>query len=396
LEKELVPQIKIEDSDDMQDGSSEIPVEMINVLRKRTFNPELRKLVNQISTHDEPESTGEDKESDITAFNSKKELILSLHKLFYMVKFADDSAFYKNSPDFFDKIYNDNDIDFDSFFLDLTDKQLTESFSCNYALLTYDFNRKCYIVKRNKIPDLNIENIVIGLQDKLYKDLRKNQKGIVLNPAEIENDPFLKKKFQSDSGNNVANSLYFIFTGNLTQELHARISTESHEDNQTIYPLPILLMSLENDKYETVQLFSRLTQMLAIPLYLLENPEARGYETSYNTDFSQIISLLDSFMQMSKNYNGTCFIVKLTSFSNQNILLMKYLYTKICNLLTDDSFVIRMSIDRILIVVRDREVGLIRNVINEYGSLLEESLSLNVFPSKENESVESLLLNIYF
>ena len=211
----------------------------------------------------------------------------------------------------------------------LITSELNNMLYSNFAILTYDLEKKCYAPRLNTITDLESENLVISTRDRLYREIRHDNYGIMLKASKIHEDPVLKKKFSSDRK---IYPLYFISLDRLTSRLHSTLNIGNNQASPYA-PESILLLQLDNNTpvKNKVKLYQSLKQWLSVPFYLYNNNNIKKFNSLTYENWSRLYSYLDYLISIfSHVHNGIGIIAKIKNHKNNELVyLTRYLTAKL-------------------------------------------------------------------
>ena len=218
--------------------------QQLNFLRDRTFNPELRKLVDRIRVN-EPSSGQTEIAADANIDEvTDEELHLYLYRLFYKARNVHDNLEMNISFDPFKEIDNSSTADIKgSIARHFTGMMRHLSFS-PFALLSYDMTAKGYIPKIHDLEGFDLDNIVISLNDGLFQKILTARDGILIDPIAIREDTYLGKIFSMpDDGE--SRSLYFIMLNNIVDEMVKELSDDGATSFASFLPSALLMIVIQ-------------------------------------------------------------------------------------------------------------------------------------------------------
>ncbi|MCP4129624.1 MAG: hypothetical protein GY754_01290 [bacterium] len=388
------------------------PKEEVNLLRKRTFNVELRQLVGRISNNEgqnpedevvpeeplshEPgllDESPEFLEKDIRNIDSLSadELLLKFHQLFYKVKQLDKIK--DINPSFNPFEIDQKGRDFEEALIDYIRIEMKAISFPAFAILSYSMEQKCYRPIFNSLKGINTENITISLRDGIYQHIEKNPYGYVLEESMIENNVYLKKKFLS-SREQSKNSLYLLHVNKTTTNLHSELNSGQLEDSFSIFPSPIMIIQLEKEgEFNRERAFRLLEERFSVPFFILAEYENAGFGQGGFDDFDNIVLFFDYAFEISKWINNEIgILIQTTKYHNKEVLLlMRYMYTKLSVLIPSDSFVIRVTKERFIVLTKNSMVELVRDMVEEFNTFFGHTFDLNTFSINDINRLEALL-----
>jgi len=405
LEPEKKPETSAEQNQDFN------PEQHINILRKRTFNEELRGLVTRVTGNesidvglsgDEPRGhqmfglqeekrTGID---DVDNLNANQ-LLHSFHRLFYkvrnMVELKDsNSSFDPFQIEYSEGRFNDSLVNY------IVD-ELKHSLLKGFALLEFDLEKKCYLPVNNRIPGLSDNEITIGINDNFLSSILSDRKGLILNSLDIGEDGYLRERFLPFLNGDNNFFLYFVSQKYISEKLFNELSVQTENKQRESIPAPIIIIHGEGITHSESDIFSLLEKRFAIPFLLLKD---NGYNdiSMKGTDSLNLLFLkLEYFCNKAVDTGlTTCVIISAPGMHDiQSIMVMKYLFSKIKSLLSDESIIIRISMDRIFIFVKNIMLENIKNFIDETNSLFENILTYEDLMISKNDGFQVILNRIF-
>jgi hypothetical protein len=332
----------------------------VNILREKTFNKNLKNLVNRIKDNELIQ------EHDNIDNLSENELIVELHKLFYKTKNL-------SSIDNINNEFNLSRIDeksLDEFIIDKITSKLNKFEISSFAILPYQINKKSFSPSFSTFSNIKSEDIVISLRDKLYNEIDKKNHGVLLTPKEITEDPFYSKKFSTHGKSDYF--LYFIFINRLTEKIYFDIDRDLEESWNNKSPSPILMLMISEDKRKnTDKIYSFLNEKLPLHLFLLNDNSYINYSTNDFKDISNIMLITDYFLHLFfKDENDFGILISCKNCEAiEPLLLIKYLHARIKSILKNDSYLIRLRADRLFILTDEKNREEIAEIVTEYNSV---------------------------
>ncbi len=343
------------------DGETPAQPQERNLLREKTFNSELNQLVNKIFTN---EKINEDpvefhEEIDLT---EKNNLLLKCEELIYRLKYLDEyntaSSFY-NPFDTDMNVYDDID--------DTADYIKTGLLQCGYQeyqILKYNFNDKAYRSDINMLEESFSTDMYFSINDPVIKRIRNNAEGFILKPDLIVSDPFFEKKFINTGTNTLNRDSFYIVK--ISALFNNSVNMEKLEDKISKFEeflSPILLVKLNgNGDHKPDEVFSSIKMKATIPmmLYFLKN---RIKFNITNSKYEDTLLMIELFIKSSINTRIKSYIITLNDYSvKDNLFIFKFFMSRIKKILNDDSLILRISINR-AIIVTSSDLGVINTLI---------------------------------
>ncbi|MFC1670458.1 hypothetical protein ACFL20_08690 [Spirochaetota bacterium] len=377
----------IKDDDDIDIYKNDI-----NIMREKTFNEDLRKLVSKVT---KTEDTGSQENiphySDALEKISEQNLLLKLHQLYYEVKN------FKNLKDVnasFEPFCIDGSFDnFQNFIRSYIDGEFKKLSLPQYSILTYNFDKKCFLPELSTIEKIDNTDIYFGINDNLIKEIHNSYNGYFLKRDLIKNDKFLNKRFSEVIDDNF-DSFYFIHISNLInvpiEDLNRNL------ENSYYIPNTSILMVKVNKDVDKAKIYGSLVKRLALVMMFVEENLIIRYDSD-SPDYNRLIYLFEYLFQVYPSINGkSCVLIKLdNNYSREIILTLKYIYAKIFSFTAKDSIILRLKQDVIFLITNDSKIRLIEDLISEYNSLYDNSFNIEVIPFDESLSFNSIIQKIY-
>lgn len=341
-------EIEIVSVNDLDGEAPALPQER-NLLREKTFNSELNQLVNKIFTN---EKINEDpleftEEIDLT---EKNNLLFKCEELVYRLKHLDE---YNTASSFYNPF--DTDIDVYDDIDDTADYIKAGLLQCGYReyqVLKYNFNDKAYRSDINMLEESFSADVYFSINDPVIKRIRNNTEGFILKPELIASDPFFSKKFNNDNSDSLNPGTFYIVK--ISSLFNDPINMKKLEDKISKFEdflSPLLLIKLNgNGDYKPDEVFSSLKMTAAIPmmLYFLKN---RIKFNITNSKYEDTLLMIELFIKSSINTGIKSYIITLNDYSvKNNLFIFKFFMSRVKKILTRDSLILRISINRAIIV----------------------------------------------
>ena len=359
----------------------------INIIRQRTFNKELRELLAKIRSN---ESQRNDKAINMDEI-SEEELIKRFHILFYrsvnLIGLSDINSNLNPYllPNYFFKDNLEQNILYEMQNLSLPE----------YAILSYNLEKKCYIPVYCYIDDIIEDNIAIDICEELYTQILDSKYGIILNYQSINNNIFLKKRFSSNCQNDSQYLLYFVSFKNIFSNLLSEMNLIGIENIRNIHLSQILMIRIKDGMGENIveSIYNKIIDKLIIHFLLLEK---RVFGQILKVDYENIYSLfniLEFFIRIfSKFYDGVGYIIKCKNyFKKENLFIFQYLLLKFKNTLSAKSIISQLANDKFLILTKESEGEIVEQIVKEFNNYNNNILRIKAFNSIANNNHNSLL-----
>ncbi len=352
----------------------------VNLIRNRTFNDELRSLVNKVSSHEKkpPEKAGK---------QTRKELIKSFHKLFYELKYLDD--------------YNIIESDFNPFLVDgysdfnagvYIGEYLKKAGFSEFAVFEYQIENECFEVSITSFNEKTASSMVIGFADNLFQNIISAENGFLLNREEIKIDKFLARKFLQPVENNESAGLYFISFSFLNGKVQSRFCSQ----NSTPICTPILMIKLNagTGSGDLMKIRMDLEKNLSLPSFIYSD---MATDQLVWPSFQNLLYYIDYFQFFfTLRGGGSAYIINTNKFIHREILVsMKYLYSKFYKTLCNESVIFRISVNRIMIFTLNSMIPVLDKIMNEWNILYNNAFITETKTIQEIEESDLILKDFF-
>jgi len=372
----------------------------LNILRERTFNPELRQLVDRIRIN-EP-SSGQAEYSAITNVDelSYEELNLQLYRLYYKARNIQDNLDMNISFDPFKEIDNFPAADIrSSIAAQFTGMMRHLSFT-PFALFSYDMTVKGYIPKIHNLEGFDVDNIIISLKDGLFQKLLSARDGIMIDSGMLRDDFYMEKIFSlPDDGE--GRSLYFILINNIIEEVVTELSDNDVSNAPSFLPSALLMIVFMEGGVipEPVEIARIARERLSMPLYVLNDKRSYVFSLERFDDLSYTFDILEFFFTLfllKKDRVGISLHVQKTPGTNMQYM-MKYIISKLNNKLCSDSVIINVLKDSLIILTEKPYVKTISGIFEEFNALFNDSFIINEFRASDyidaHDIIQKIIIN---
>ncbi len=375
-------EIKNTSAEDYTDGS-------INLMRNRTFNSELRELVNRIK---ENENSYDDINIDDL---SESEVLYLLHQLFYKTKNLKNLHNINTLYNPFLKEYSSDDFrrDLEKYISEKLERELLTL----YSILTYNISDKCF--SSSSLNNTMNQNIIISLHDNLYGEIVKNRKGFILDNSEILKNPFIRKKFYIENSQDYSKSLFIILLGRITENI--RYEIDRNIKNMPLADLlsPLLIIEFEKDLHSDCEsIYNYLVSELAIPLLNLECYRSVNLTLKQYDNYEEIVDLVENFLNMAlkMRHGAGVYIKSNRHYGKRNLLQLKYLKAKLTKVLPDDSIIIRIGNNKLFIICDKSYIGSINALIDDFNSVYRDYIEISTITRENIREYKSFLIKLCF
>ncbi len=287
-----------------------------NILREKTFNEELRHLVDKVTSHETADRTTED--IDLI---SDDELIRRLHLLFYRSMHLENAgAAHEQLQGVRLAMGRDEDSVINAIHEGLT----ALSFNA-YSLLPFNLEKRCFAPAINTINSLDVYSLFIDIYDGLYTAIVEGGRGIIISPESIRDDAFLRKRFVAKSGT-LEDYLYINSLRNIYRPLLIELhGSGSPDPGFRMSPILIVRLKKSDSSSGAAVLDELISRRLALTFLLYASEELRRIGKSGGNILVHHYRCLEYvYMAFSRMKDGTCFIL---NFREYHLPLGRYLYS---------------------------------------------------------------------
>ncbi len=364
LQKSELLKVTVEDLD----GELSAPQQPVNIMRERTFNPELSSLLNKIYSHEKIPVT-ENTSAEKADPGSKIALLQKCDQLIYTLKHKDEAASSVSEFNPFKLDINVND-DIDDL-NDYIQSGMNQSGFEHFLIMKYNFKDAAFRTDLNRIKESLTSDLFLSIKDPLFGELSENEEGCILNFSSISEDPFMNKKFRSIiAEDNKTKKIYFVRLCSICSDMAESIIINNRMRLFEQYLSPVVAIIIEGDDetYSSAVIFEKLKRNMQIPflLYAMKNG-IRFDITGYS--YEDALLILELFMNSPAGREMTVSILTLKNFSEkENLFILKYLISKIRKRLEENSIFLRISINKSILISSEKERDDIAVMIDEMNS----------------------------
>lgn len=365
--------------------------QQLNLLRERTFNPELRQLVDRVRYNEPAPGLSDDEPERVDAV-SEDELRLRLYRLYYRARVLHDNREMNVAFNPFEAMDSLSPVSLhDSLSVYIMDRMMQMSLS-PFALLSYNIAEKGYVPSVHNLERYHVENIVIGLRDRLFMSILESAEGVIIGADAIRDDPFLEKVFSLREGED-PRALYFIMISCLASGIALEFQDQKRDAIEPFLPSSILMIELplQTEPHNRGSIFTMLRKKLALPFFLLNDNQSLVFMTEGYEDMDYSYHVMDYlFTVFLFTRDSTGISIKLKSKDETNrTFLMKYILSQLSYRLHADSVLLHMIKGHLIVLTREGFVDLIRSLIDEYNRLFNDQFAVVEFkPSEFKDSLE--------
>lgn len=346
------------------DGETIIPDAPVNLLRQKTFNPELSSLLNKIYSHEKID-VADSPVTEVYDPVTKLSLLKKCDDILYRLKHKIDAASVtsKFNPFSLDiNVYDD--IDDLKDYIQVGMRQIGFS---RFAVMKYIFRDSAFRTDLNMINQRLTTDLFFSIKDPLFNELQEKHDGCIIDNQAIIDDPFMNKKLgyliNSESSKR---TIYFIrlcsFFNDQENEL---ICDNISSIEQYLSPILVVIPDDESLAYEPSTFYNRIKTNMIIPfsIYLMKN---RFSFSAAGLTHEDALLMLELLMNSPAGKNMTRTILIFNDYSvKENIFILKYLISRIRKRLEKNSFFMRISIDKSVLIASEEEKKDIISMIDE-------------------------------
>ncbi len=362
--------------------------EGVNLLRQKTFTKELSSLVNRIYSNEtgESESIKEIASLDIA---EKNNLLMEFEKLIYSLKHKEEIAKTESQYNPFNldiDVYDDiDDID------DYLQRGIEQCGFNEFGIFKYILTESSFKFDRGILDDFLKRNCFFGLKDDLFKE-GIPEHGIIIEADSIEKDPFLKKKFSSNSGSEKSNSSFYL---NRVLSYSDKVFIKENNPNlSTIerYTSPLIMIKLPDESnMNAVEVHKIITKYMSIPLavYMGKN---RLIPVINDCSYEDCFHLIELFQKTSPAPELTwCILFGREMFSMESFFMIKYFLSKIKLNAGINSLVMRVALNQIVLALPTKNVDKLKKIIDDFNNRSSNYIDLKYIEDYSSETKNKLL-----
>lgn len=361
-----------------EDGSLSPEIEKI---REKTFDREFKDLVSRVTAH---RPGVRDLQED-----AEKELIKRFHGLFYRAS----GLFW------IEEAYAGAD------HLDFELATLQDSLSLHiygemdalglrhFAVLTYDFQKKSFACHLNHITQLNRDNLVMDIDEPLFRRTLRSRRGIFIDAAAVERDPFLKKRFVSEEKGVLPGVLYLLSLNFLEEDLFRDSGADTPARPPVIPTVLMVLLDAQPDESPRSDLFTRLKRKLAFALALYKNllyPRVADYGTG---TIAGAIGILEYYYTLYyRVLEGCAIFVHYSQRSNpETDFIFTYLNRKIIDSFPGKAAVVGLDKFTFFAFCRSGDFQALKQLVLDYNRETGGSFSCEAWDHRQAFTFNNLL-----
>lgn len=368
----------------ISDYNKQANVELdINLARDRTFNKELSDLVTRIRSNEPQEKTGPKAPKEIT----DDELLRMYHKLYYKAVNVEDIDKINSDLDPFD-LYKESTSDD---LISLINAEMKNLQLPDYAILVYDFEKKCYVSYTNHIIDQPENNLIIDSLEGLYSNIVENNIGIVYDHISIERNLFYKKRFGAKK------SLYFVSFGTFFKDFYKEADLDRKNDFLD-HLLPVLLIHLKENikEHQKKSIYNKIKNQLSIYFFLLYKKILLETQNLNINNQHSLLNFIDyTYRKYNKYDDYICCIIKFRNYINAEFLsVFKYLQIKLGKKLAGKTSISRIEKDKLIIFTQKSRKKILDDILDDFNKVHDNMFNVQMIMNIENTDNIYILKNI--
>lgn len=347
-------------------------------VREKTFNKELGFLVDKVISHESPDE-GEEMEEEILDFEpptiKESDLLQRFHNLFYR-------AINLMGLNYVNAGFNQFELSLDTVRDNLEDAVHDEMRAMNfdsYSVLFYDIDKGCFTPCINNIYNLKDENIIIDKNEDLYNSIDESSTGIMLGSRTIKNNIYLRKRFKTDE---YKFSYYFLSLKNAAQKFFNETESGAARDIPGKSLFPVLIIQLyDHENQSAAAVFNKLRDRLSIHFIFLARKLIKKTQSRKTGSLKDFVDSVEYNLQLfRKDEDSCCYIIRcVNQLSKEILFIIKYLHTKLKQILSGSSVILRTEKDRFIIFLNRPEEKKLKKIIDDFNSIHNEVFVLEKF-----------------
>lgn len=364
--------------------------QQLNILREKTFTPELRRLVERVRDNEPADDDEYIEEADASL--NDEELQVRLGRLYYQASNILDDRGINISFNPFDLKETLAAPNIRSALVEHIITQMAGLSLPSFALLSYSMDKKGFVPAEHNLSLYLADNIIVSLRDTFFKRILASSDGIIFDPSELGQDPCLSKIFSPKDGTAVR-PIYFIQLSALVSAVTGELLISSRMHLSPFLPSSMLMIELpaRSEYRDAGAITAAIRQKLSIPYFLLNDNLSLIFSSGTYDDLSYTYRVLDylfTIFLLQRDRAGLSIQSKTAENSNMSFLI-KYIISKLSHDLYSDSAIVHILRNRLLILTRDDSMVAIKEIINGYNDLIKGQFSiLEFYPADFQDSLD--------
>lgn len=334
----------------------------IEKIREKTFNTELRNLVEKITAN---KTEKKDKKIIQEKPVVNESFIAKMHKLFYKAINIDN---YQKINANFNPFSIKTEIN-KKVLLKSIQKQLDKLGINEFAYLFYNNNRKSFFPVENTFETIAKDNLVLSLSENVFKRIHSSKDGFLLERTYLSGNLIQQRRtglISSRTGNLFCISLHHL-SASLWKNL---VNLENGNVNEKLFS-PILILSYDTKGKVSKKLFFRKIQKKLSILYYMYFTLHENKMKVNKQYIEKPVQTINNFIHLyESNREISPLIFKNRSdYDNETFILMKHIYNKMKNLISQKSAIQYLERNKILLFLHCEDEPYIRKYLNEINKI---------------------------
>lgn len=370
--------------------------ESANIIRNKTFNPELRRLVERVRDN-EPGEVPLSQDPVAGKGPGAEELEMELYRLYYRARTLRDNLNVNISFNPFDLQSSLSSMDMpEAVFAHMAEEMKALSYP-SFAILRYDIGRKGFVATRHALERHDAGNIIISLRDGIFLEMLGAGEGIIVDENAIRNDSFLAKRFMPVDGSE-ARPLYFTALSTLGDMVGREL-----DSGDTACPLPFLPSSIlmaelppGEGRRDPADIHEALRRKIALHAFLLCDDDSRSRSHFTCDDVGSTYTVLEYLFSVFL-LRKDCVCVSVLSRGRDRPgtgYLVKYIIAKTKRMLSSDSTIIHLLKNRLIFIVPSSSLDGMRVLMAEFNRLFEDRFSMKEYRPAEFSDPRDIVMNL--
>jgi|GEM_PF-4089944 len=381
----------VHDKDEMPEKE-----QAVNILRERTFNDELRRLVDVVTGR---EADGKNQHIDESGDDidkiSANELLLRFHRLFYRTKNLSslDGADTRFDP-FPGKVLTDK---INEAIKILVVKIMEDIAPSGFSLFSYDLKQKGYTVFSSTVEELSAHTTVIGLHDAVFQMIMDHRQGCFVEINDLSDESTFKRLLERVSERKTFEKIYCINLLFITEQLHNEFSSETPDQLSSYLPYPILIILCDRDKpLDESHYYGAIMEKLSFPLSILEENEINDFSFKSSDTMKVLFDKMEYFCQRMRNSGfDRIYIVKLQNSSIDTIFILEYIFGAMKQKFPDTVFPVRLNPEGFGLFCKKSADNQIRQALEGFVSITDNSISIEGIDYKDSSEFHHILYTLF-
>ncbi|MBN1534916.1 MAG: hypothetical protein JXA20_19760 [Spirochaetes bacterium] len=364
-----------------------------NILRKKTFNEELRRLIHRIEDHESERPSAVEEGRRLHEI-TEEELIKRFHRLHYRIDNIGEHMQSHSAFNPFRLAGPENPLSEQILAREMGSILLRMGYE-SYAVLVYRMPDHCFRPFVNGISLLPDDDFILALDDPLYHKIAAAAHGAVLDKSDFTGGAFLKRtldlsEFRDDR------VILAVQCRTLTSGILGELSLAGEAARDGYIPSPLLLLYYDPKRFteNPLKRIESLAGALAVPLLLLLDRASRPGtpEEPGEAALEQLIHLF--FVKGTHRF----VLVRCSADDVSGYFLMKYLYEKLIRTLGPDNSIQLVRPRILVLIIADEIMRRVQETIDHWSELMNNEFVFSVYNKQDYhhpmDLLKIILLNI--